>query len=136
MNTEEEKIFQCCNELVVKVEEAFYMYDKEFDSSYCNYILYIIGKLYIEKGISSIFEKQICHYIEKCLSKIDSDYKYDYKILYDNLEYLLIDGFITKDDIKKLRRIINNYLENKTKSEKTKYSEQKSKDKTLILHTV
>jgi len=113
-----------------------YMYDKEFDSSYCNYILYIIGKLYIEKGISSIFEKQICHYIEKCLSKIDSDYKYDYKILYDNLEYLLIDGFITKDDIKKLRRIINNYLENKTKSEKTKYSEQKSKDKTLILHTV
>lgn len=134
MNTEEEKIFQCCNELVVKVEEAFYMYDKEFDSSYCNYILYIIGKLYIEKGISSIFEKQICHYIEKCLSKIDSDYKYDYKILYDNLEYLLIDGFISKEDIKRLRKIINNYLEKKKENLENNVSQ--SNDKILILHTV
>jgi len=123
MNTEEEKIFQCCNELVVKIEEKFYMFDREFDSSNCSYILYMIGKMYIEKRMTLLFEKQMLEFIDKCLYEINSDYKFDYKILYNNLDYLLIDNLIFEENIRELKNRIDDHFENKESQEDNNYSE-------------
>lgn len=124
----EEKIFSSCNELVVKIEEKLYMIDKDFDSGHCNYILYIIGKKYIEKNNYNLFEKQMCIFINNCILKLDDNSKFDCIFLYNNLSDLLALGFINHVDLLDIKNTLYNYL-----FVKEKLDELKKNDKKLVL---
>ena len=124
----EEKIFSSCNELVVKIEEKLYMIDKDFDSGHCNYILYIIGKKYIEKNNYNLFEKQMCIFINNCILKLDDNSKFDCIFLYNNLSDLLALGFINHADLLDIKNTLYNYL-----FVKENLDDLKKNDKKLVL---
>lgn len=128
MNIEEEKIFNSCNKLVVKIEEKLYMIDKDFDSSHCNYIFYIIGKKYIEKNRQSQFETDMKAFINNCIFKLDDDTKFDCIFLYNNLAEMLNLGFINHHELVIIRNILFNYL-----TEKQILNNLKKNDKKLTL---
>lgn len=124
----EEKIFCSCNELVVKIEEKLYMIDRDFDSSHCNYILYIIGKKYMGKNNYNLFEKQMCIFINNCILKLDDNSKFDCIFLYNNLSDLLALGFINHADLLDIKNTLYNYL-----FVKEKLDDLKKNDKKLVL---
>lgn len=130
MTTNEEKIFNYCNDLVAYIDEKSYLMDKEFEKSNCNYILYIIGKQFIEKGIINLFSEYIKIYIDRCLIKSNNFSKYDYNILYNNLDLLLVDGIITEQDVFNIKNKIDSYLFDKM--DKNNIEEEFKKSKILI----
>lgn len=117
MSAYEEKILMLCNELDDEIEERFYLLDREFDNTYCQYILYTIGKIFIEKNMFILYRNLMMKFIEKCFEKLNDKEIYNYTFLTDNLEYL-INELITFDDISKIREEINEYLETKNSDSK------------------
>ncbi len=117
MNTYEEKILMLCNELDDEIEERFYLLDREFDNTYCQYILYTIGKMFIEKNIFILYRNLMMRFIEKCFEKLSEKEIYDYTFLTDNLEYL-VNELISIDDVDKIREEIDIYLDNKNSDSK------------------
>ncbi len=113
MNTYEDKILMLSNELEDEIEERFYLLDREFDNTHCQYILYLIGKMFIEKNMQMVYRKFMINFIEESFEKLNYKENYNYTFLIDNLKYMVND-LITIDDVNKLRNEIFIYLENQS----------------------
>lgn len=109
MIIDDKKILMLCNELEDEIEEKIYLIDKEYNNDNCNYILYLICKLFIKKNMFVLFKKLMKEFINKCFEKIEDNEIYDYTFIMDHLQYLL-NGLITIDDINELKLEINEYL--------------------------
>lgn len=120
MNTKEEKILELCNELTLDLEERFYLLDTDFDSTNCNFIFYIICKLFIQKNLFSLFNKKMKEYIDNCFLRINLEEKQDFKFLYNNLNLLTVNNLITKNDVMIVKQMIDSYIvfENSEKKNK------------------